>query len=132
MKKNIEIIKTDKLPDVYRSILVFIKEGEKWLMVRNKFRGWEFPGGHCENNETPFETATREAYEEAGVKIKNHNYVGFYRLEDGHTTLIITADAESFHDIPEEFETLERKFMTELPSPLSFNDEIYPWLIKNL
>lgn len=130
--KTIEIMKTDAVPVSYKSVLVFIKEEKKWLMVKNKFRSWEFPGGHKENNETIFETAKREAFEEAGVKIKNMQYIGYYRLTSGHTTLIVTAEVESFHEIPAEFETVERKFVNKLPSSLSFDDAVYPWLIKNL
>ncbi|MGZ3790528.1 MAG: NUDIX domain-containing protein [Bacteriovorax sp.] len=127
-----EIVKTDVIPDCYKSVLVFIKENGKWLMVRNKFRSWEFPGGHKEQGENEFETAKREAYEEAGVDIQNLQYVGYYRLASGHTTLIITAEVEKFHEIPEEFETVERKFVSEFPLSLSFNDAVYPWLVKNL
>jgi drug/metabolite transporter (DMT)-like permease len=129
---ELEIVKTDVIPDCYKSVLVFIKEDNKWLMVRNKFRSWEFPGGHKEGNETEFETAKREAFEEAGVDIHNLQYVGYYRLASGHTTLIVTAEVEKFHEIPEEFETVERKFMSEFPLSLSFYDALYPWLVKNL
>jgi hypothetical protein len=53
-------------------------------------------------------------------------------MASGHTTLIVTAVVEKFHDIPEEFETQERKFFSEFPETLSFNDDVYPWLVKNL
>lgn len=133
MKTNeLQIIKTDIVPETYKSVLVFIKEDKKWLMVRNKFRSWEFPGGHKEQGETIFETAKREAFEEAGVDIKNLQYVGYYRLASGHTTLIVTANVEKFHAIPEEFETAERKFVSQFPRSLSFSDAVYPWLVKNL
>lgn len=133
MKHNeLQIIKTDIVPETYKSVLVFIKEDNKWLMVRNKFRSWEFPGGHKEQGETIFETAKREAFEEAGVDIKNLQYVGYYRLASGHTTLIVTANVEKFHAIPEEFETAERKFVSQFPRSLSFSDAVYPWLVKNL
>jgi 8-oxo-dGTP diphosphatase len=127
----LELVKTDVLPDSHKSVLVFIKEDTKWLMVRNKFRSWEFPGGHKEGNEDVFETAKREAFEEAGVEIKNLKYVGYYRLQSGHTTLVVLAEVERLHDIPEEFETEERLFVSSLPLLLSFNDAVYPWLIKN-
>lgn len=133
MKKDeLHIQKTNIVPENYKSVLVFIKEDKKWLMVRNKFRSWEFPGGHREEGETIFETAKREAFEEAGVDIKDLEYVGHYRLDSGHTTLIITAKVEKFHPIPDEFETVERKFVSQFPHPLSFNDAVYPWLIENL
>ena len=129
---EIETVKTDILPDSHKSVLVFIKEGNTWLMVKNKFRNWEFPGGHKENDESVFETATREAYEEAGVEIKNLKYFGFYRLLCGHTTLVVTAEVEKFHEIPVEFETEERKFVDKLPEVLSFDDGVYAWLVGEL
>lgn len=131
-KTSLQIVKTNIVPETYKSVLVFIKENKTWLMVRNKFRGWEFPGGHKEHGENEFETAKREAFEEAGVDIHNLQYVGYYQLDSGHTTLIITAEVEKYHEIPEEFETVERKFMSEFPDALSFNDAVYPWLVKNL
>jgi drug/metabolite transporter (DMT)-like permease/8-oxo-dGTP pyrophosphatase MutT (NUDIX family) len=127
--KEIEMVKTDIVPEFHKSVLVFIKEGNTWLMVKNKFRSWEFPGGHKENDETMFETAKREVFEEAGVDIKNMKYVGFYRLLCGHTTLMVTADVEAVHEIPVEFETVERKFVSELPVDLSFDDGVYQWLV---
>jgi len=129
--QDIKIFKTDILPESHKSVLVFIKKDKEWLMVRNKFRSWEFPGGHKENDETVYETAEREAFEEAGVDIKNMKYVGYYQLSCGHTTLIVTAEVETFHEIPTDFETAECKFVTEFPESLSFSDAIYPWLIKN-
>ena len=128
---ELEIVKTNVIPESHKSVLVFIKQDKTWLMVRNKFRSWEFPGGHKEGDETVFETAKREAFEEAGVDIKNILYVGYYRLGSGHTTLIVTAEVERLHDIPSDFETEERKFVDEFPTSLSFNDAVYPWLIKN-
>lgn len=128
---KLEIVKTDIVPESYKSVLVFIKNGKEWLMVKNKFRSWEFPGGHKEGNETLYETAKREAFEEAGVDIKNIVYVGFYRLSNEHTTLMVTAEVEKFHDIPTDFETEERQFVSEFPTELSFNDAVYPWLVKN-
>lgn len=128
---NLILKKTKKIPTTYHSVLIYIRDGKKWLMVKNKNRGWEFPGGHKENNETFLETAEREAYEEAGVKIKNCKYKGFYRLSSGHTTLIVKADIDEICEMPKDFETLERKFVFQLPNELSFSDEIYPWIIKN-
>jgi 8-oxo-dGTP diphosphatase len=128
----LKIVKTNILPESYKSVLVFIKNGGEWLMVKNKFRSWEFPGGHKEGDETLYETAQREAFEEAGVDIKNIIYVGYYRLSNGHITAIVTAEIEKMHEITLDFETEERKFMSTFPAKLSFNDAVYPWLVKNL
>lgn len=43
----------------------------KVLLVHHKdLNKWVQPGGHIENDETPEETAIREAYEETGLKVK--------------------------------------------------------------
>lgn len=46
------------------------KKKEVLLMYNKKLNKWLQPGGHIEGKETPIETATREAIEETGIKIK--------------------------------------------------------------
>jgi len=38
-----------------------------WIMVKNRVRGWELPGGRVNQDEAPEEAALRELYEETGV-----------------------------------------------------------------
>lgn len=40
------------------------------LVKHKKNRRWTQPGGHMEYNETPEETALREAYEETGLRVR--------------------------------------------------------------
>ena len=40
---------------------------DSWIMVKNKSRGWELPGGHLSRGEIPEEAALRELYEETGI-----------------------------------------------------------------
>jgi len=44
-----------------------VEEGDCWIMVRHKERGWELPGGLISDAESEDEAALRELYEEAGV-----------------------------------------------------------------
>lgn len=47
-------------------LLVILRDNNPALWSANM---WDFPGGGRENNETPFECAAREVYEELGVKL---------------------------------------------------------------
>jgi len=38
-----------------------------WIMIKNKKRGWELPGGRLVQGESPEEGALRELYEETGL-----------------------------------------------------------------
>ena len=57
--------------------LVTNERGEV-LLVKNPYRGWEFPGGQIENGEDLIEGVTREVFEESGIIIKVDNLVGVY------------------------------------------------------
>lgn len=49
---------------------VYILEDNKVLLIHHrKLQKWLPPGGHMDPNETPAETACREAFEETGLKI---------------------------------------------------------------
>ena len=52
------------------SVFIMDISKKKILLVKHKkFNRWVQPGGHMEDNETPEETALREAYEETGLKV---------------------------------------------------------------
>ena len=58
--------------------IIFGKENDqiKFLIVKHKEKGgghWDFPKGHVEKGETEEETASREIYEEVGLKVKFQN-----------------------------------------------------------
>ena len=44
-----------------------VEGNDCWLMVLNKKRGWELPGGKIEEGEKIDEAALRELYEETGL-----------------------------------------------------------------
>jgi len=46
-------------------------EGDKFLMVRNRRRGWEMPGGKIGSGESPQEAVEREFLEETGMKFES-------------------------------------------------------------
>ena len=67
-------------------IVVYKKENKKifYLILKRckHWRGWEFPKGGIDKNETEIDTAKREVKEETNLKIKNikmHNVRGKYK-----------------------------------------------------
>lgn len=60
------------LQDLITSVHGFCFYENKLLLVNLNHRGWDFPGGHIELNETPEECFKREAMEEGYVKGKCH------------------------------------------------------------
>jgi 8-oxo-dGTP diphosphatase len=49
-------------------VWVFDEELARVLLVRHRWRGWVPPGGRVESGETPWEGASRELFEETGVR----------------------------------------------------------------
>lgn len=108
----------------------------KLLLVNLNHRGWDFPGGHIESEETPEECFKREAMEEGYVKgecqligcvIVDHSenpkwdkdspypkigYQVFYRM-----------NVEQLYDFEAEYESAERMFI----QPSQVADYYHDW-----
>lgn len=79
---------------------------QKVLLVKHKKVGfWLNPGGHCEANEAPHQTAEREFWEETGIKVraKEFGLMG----SDGATALPLPVESD-----------IETQY---LPSPMGTN-----------
>ncbi len=61
-------------------VLVICRFYQQWLLTKHKVRGWEFPGGKREENETLEEAALREVREETGAVVKTLQYLGEYEV----------------------------------------------------
>jgi ADP-ribose pyrophosphatase YjhB (NUDIX family) len=72
---------------------LIVRNGKVLLVRRNvePFRGyWDIPGGFCEVDEHPAETAVRETWEETGLEIELTGLVGLWLDEyAGSTTLSV-------------------------------------------
>lgn len=108
--------------------------GARPLMVRNRRRAWEFPGGHAEPGEGPRETARREAREEAGATLGEVGVMGHYVLASGHVTVVTHAQVSALAPLTGEFETVEARIFDALPSDedLSWADGLYAYLLRAL
>lgn len=65
-------------------VLIFNNEGKVLLQQRTDNLKWGVPGGSMEPGESFEETATREAFEEVNLKVKNLKIFNIYSGENLH------------------------------------------------
>lgn len=63
-KQSSELPKRDQITSVHG----FCFQDDKLLLVDLQHRGWDFPGGHIESNESPEACLKREVFEEGYVE----------------------------------------------------------------
>ncbi|ASU86311.1 NUDIX domain-containing protein [Nocardiopsis gilva YIM 90087] len=121
-----------RMPDRYDSVVCLLFSGDRPVLVRNRDRAWEFPGGHAETGEDVEATARREAREEAGAKLADVIVDGYYVLASGHTTVVTHAQVAARGALSGEFETVEAREFDVLPDDLSWDDGLYAHLLRRL
>lgn len=108
---------------------------EKVLLIKHTYRpGWFFPGGGIERGETACQAATREAWEEAGIKAEGEpslmgiylriihgrsDHIALYRIDDWQQETVETveiADAKFFPTdaLPDDIEPGTRRRVEEI------------------
>lgn len=106
----------------FDAIVVVLFSAEGLVLVRNEERAWEFPGGHREGNESYWETAEREVYEETGATVSVVEYLGYYKSSQGNVTVIACAEANSEEWTHEYSDPPRVGVFDNLPPSLSFGD----------
>ena len=99
------------------------EEDQCWIMVKNRERGWELPGGRVKKDEAPEEAALRELYEEAGV-LGTAKAVDTDLVHGGHVVLVeIDAPVcpEPWKSIDEEID--EVGWCLEVPENSAWGEE---------
>lgn len=116
------------------SVITARYEGH-WIFVRHRMRkSFEIPGGHIEDNETPYEAAGRELREETGAIRFKLWCVATYSVEKDGTTgygRLFFAEVTTIGEIGDKSEIEEVVFGNELPSELTYPD-IQPKLFERV
>ncbi len=76
-----EMLESQYLPERDKCTAAFCipTDGKNVLLIETT-RGWEFPGGHIEENETIEEAVEREALEEAGITLPFYKLIGYRKV----------------------------------------------------
>lgn len=105
----------------------------KWLLTRHPKRGFEFPGGKVEENETPVQAAMREVNEETGGIVDEIVPLGEYRVENGLFPIIkavFYADVKALQDKTDYMETDGPILLERLPEDYQTSPE-YSFIMKD-
>lgn len=95
--------------------LVFPFYGDRLVLAEIPGRGWCIPSGRIESEETPEETAHREAFEEAGVTLARLVCLGHFVFTDKATGAVrhaptFIADVGGLGELPPGSESQGRMF----------------------
>ena len=118
------------------SVHGFFFYNDQLLLVNLNDRGWDFPGGHIELNETPLDCFEREAMEEGYVEGKCH-FLGCIEVDHNENPkwnedsfypkvgyqLFYRMDIEKLHRFAGEYETSQRLFI----DPKEISDYYHDW-----
>ena len=118
------------------SVHGFCFKDDRLLLVNLNHRGWDFPGGHIEFQESPEECMKREAYEEGYVTGRCFplGYIEVDHSENQHWDenspypkvgyqVFYRMNIEQLHNFQAKYESTERKFI----NPDEFNKHYHDW-----
>jgi len=91
--------------------------GDKFVMVRQRDRKWEMPGGRLLKGENHEQAAVREFFEETGMSLE---IIGRIRIAKPGGKVFVGLVRDKLTGRPSEYNIAEVKEFTDLPSELSF------------
>ncbi|MBB6445385.1 NUDIX hydrolase [Bacillus benzoevorans] len=111
------------------AICVLNKKGEI-LLVKNKIRGWEFPGGYVDYGETIGEAAVREVKEETGTDIRLTRFLGFEQNIEKQTLISIFEGVHLRGELKKSNETLDVGYFSETLAQQKITRPVYKERIR--
>lgn len=94
------------------AVAVMVQKDDKILLVKEKRRGWEFPGGYVSEKEPIKEAAIREVKEESGIDIEILSFCGVYRNDKKSTCVFQFIGKAIGGELNVDSECLEAGFFT--------------------
>lgn len=106
---------------------------DQWLLTKHSDRGFEFPGGKVEDNETALEAAIREVKEETGGIVKEIEYIGQYKVKGKEKVIVKNIYFAIVNQLVEQdgyFETYGPVLLKELPEGIQ-KDKKFSFIMKD-
>lgn len=94
------------------AVAVMVQQEDKILLVKEKRRGWEFPGGYVADKEPLLKAALREVKEESGIDIEIEELCGVYRNDKKSTCVFQFIGKAIGGNLSVDAECLEAGFFT--------------------
>ncbi|MBS2970153.1 nucleoside triphosphatase YtkD [Metabacillus sp. KIGAM252] len=116
-----------------KHVWVVCRYQDKWLLTNHGDRGYEFPGGKVEENETADEAAIREVKEETGGVVSSLQYMGQYRVSGKEKTIIKNiyyAAVSELIQLDDYMETKGPVLLDELPDNIQ-QDRRFSFIMKD-
>lgn len=93
--------------------VIILNANSEILLIKSPRRGWEYPGGQIENDESIEIAAKREVFEETGYRIKIQNFCGiFQNLSQNICCFLFKAKTVSKREFTPNHEALEIDFFS--------------------
>jgi len=102
---------------VEKFVYVIAFEDDKFIMVRNRSRAWEMPGGRLLKGETHEQAAVREFFEETGMSLR---IIGRIATDAKGGRVFAGVVNSRILDRPSGSDIAEVREFSELPGELSF------------